>query len=85
MPMLSALDVIDLNQCYSCMSMMSIVVVNGCSRWIHKDCVEDILRDENGDNKNLSYFFMYLSSLVSNSHDLSIRNGVNLVYTCPDC
>ena len=51
MPMLSALDVIDLNQCCSYMSMLSIVVVNGCSRWIHKDCEEETLRDENGEDK----------------------------------
>ena len=51
MQMLPVLDVINLNQCYSCMSMMLTVVVNGCSRWIHKDCVEDILRDENGEDK----------------------------------
>ena len=60
-PKLSALDLIDPNQCCACFGLYEDDVGTGCewlqcccSRWIHEDCVEDIVQGENGEEKNLS-------------------------------
>ena len=61
-PRLSALDYIDPNQCCSCFGLDEDDVGTGCewlqcccSQWIHEDCVENIVRGEDGEEKNLSY------------------------------
>ena len=57
-PKLSALDYIDPNQCCACFGLYEDDVGTGCewlqcccSRWIHEDCVEDIVRGEDGEEK----------------------------------
>ena len=72
---LSALDYIDPNQCCSCFGLYKDDVGTGCewlqcccSRWIHEDCVEDIVRGEDGEDVLYVSEILLVASMDVNMH-----------------